>query len=278
MRTKLIFLSMLLASCGSVPLLTPYKMDIRQGNLVTADMRDKLKPGMSRQQVRYVLGTPMISDAFHGNRWDYVYRFEQDGKLVDKQRLTIYFEGDKLARIEDELKPDDAAPVVVAPEVAAVPETTPAPEIVETIAAPPVTAAPMVEMPAAAMTVAEASQPQSVTAASPSADVWRTVQDWAAAWSARDVPKYLAFYAPGFKPDGMSREDWEKQRAERISKAKVTKVELSDLKVIALDDSHATASFTQSYRSDRYRDITRKSMQLEKIGDAWLIVSEQKTK
>ena len=72
-------------------MLTPYKMDIHQGNFVTADMRGKLKLGMSRQQVRYVLGTPLVNDAFHGNRWDYVYRFEQGGKVVDKQELTLYF-------------------------------------------------------------------------------------------------------------------------------------------------------------------------------------------
>lgn len=104
MRIKLIFLSMLLASCSSVTLLTPYKMDINQGNFVTADMREKLKLGMSRQQVRYVLGTPMISDAFHGDRWDYAYRLEQGRKLVDQQDLAIYFEGDKLVRIDDDPK------------------------------------------------------------------------------------------------------------------------------------------------------------------------------
>jgi len=101
MRFKIILLSLLLASCGSVSLLTPYKMDIRQGNYVTAEMRDKIKPGMSRAQVRYVLGTPMISDVFHANRWDYVYRLEQHYELVEQQRLTLYFEGDNLVRIDD---------------------------------------------------------------------------------------------------------------------------------------------------------------------------------
>ena len=101
MRFKIILLSLLLASCGSVSLLAPYKMDIRQGNFVTAEMRDKIKPGMSRTQVRYVLGTPMISDVFHANRWDYVYRLEHRHELVEQQRLTLYFEGDNLARIDD---------------------------------------------------------------------------------------------------------------------------------------------------------------------------------
>lgn len=103
MRIKLIFLSLLLASCSglSVPLLTPYKMDIRQGNYLTAEMRSQIKPGMTKQQVKYVLGTPMINDVFHGNRWDYVYRLARQGEVVETQNLTLYFEGDNLARIVD---------------------------------------------------------------------------------------------------------------------------------------------------------------------------------
>ena len=103
MRIKLILLSMLLASCSylSSPVLSPYKMDIRQGNYITPEMREKLKLGMSKQQVRYVLGTPMVSDVFDGNRWDYVYLLEPRGELVEKQRLTLYFEGDNLVRIDD---------------------------------------------------------------------------------------------------------------------------------------------------------------------------------
>lgn len=103
MRYSLIFISLLLASCGSfsVPKPEVYKMDIRQGNYVTAEMRDKLKVGMTRAQVRYVLGTPMISDAFHANRWDYAYRLEHRREVVEQQRLTVYFEGDSLVRIDD---------------------------------------------------------------------------------------------------------------------------------------------------------------------------------
>ncbi|MFZ5524036.1 MAG: outer membrane protein assembly factor BamE [Pseudomonadota bacterium] len=111
MHIKIILLSLALF----VPVLsacTSYKMDIRQGNYVTAEMRDKLKPGMSRQQVRYVLGTPMISDAFHGNRWDYVYLLEQRGKLVEERRLTLHFDGDSLARIDDASKSAEAVPAI----------------------------------------------------------------------------------------------------------------------------------------------------------------------
>jgi len=113
MRTKLILLALLLASCNSVPFLTPYKMEIRQGNFVTPEMREKLKLGMSKQQVRYVMGTPMVNDIFHGNRWDYLYRLERGKKVVESQNLTLYFEGDNLARIDDFGQPAETVPAKV---------------------------------------------------------------------------------------------------------------------------------------------------------------------
>lgn len=118
MRFKIILLTLLLAACDSISLpdsasvLTPYKMDIRQGNFVTAEMREKIKLGMSKSQVKYVLGTPMVNDVFHANRWDYVYRLEQRAKLVDQQRLTLYFENDNLIKIDDAdltVKPEPVA-------------------------------------------------------------------------------------------------------------------------------------------------------------------------
>lgn len=122
MRATLILFFLLQIACtGCVGPFSVYKMDIRQGNLVSAEMREKLKLGMSRQQVQYVLGTPMISDAFHANRWDYVFLLEQSGKLTEQQRLTIYFEGDKLVRIDDGAMPVKMKPEIVVPETPATP-------------------------------------------------------------------------------------------------------------------------------------------------------------
>ena len=108
MRITLILVAVLLASCSGIsklPSFTPHKIEINQGNLVTPDMRGKLKLGMTRSQVRALLGTPLITDAFHANRWDYAYRLEQNNKLVDQQRMTLYFEGENLTRIEDSNMP-----------------------------------------------------------------------------------------------------------------------------------------------------------------------------
>lgn len=88
----------LLGGCSSF---SPYTMEIRQGNYVTPEMRSKIKVGMSRQQVISVLGSPLISDVFHANRWDYVYRYAEKGKLVEQQRYTLFFEGEFVKRIDD---------------------------------------------------------------------------------------------------------------------------------------------------------------------------------
>jgi outer membrane protein assembly factor BamE len=100
MRIQLLLVSALLASC-SLPTFTPFKVEIRQGNLVTPDMRAKIKLGMTQAQVKAALGAPLINDPYHANRWDYVYRFDTNGEMKDNQRLTLYFAKDVLKRIDD---------------------------------------------------------------------------------------------------------------------------------------------------------------------------------
>jgi len=83
-----------------------YKLDVNQGNYITQDQVDRLKVGLSRQQVKVILGTPLLADPFHAERWDYVYAFERQGKLLEERRLAVYFVDDKLARWEgDEMPP-----------------------------------------------------------------------------------------------------------------------------------------------------------------------------
>ena len=114
MRISILFVSLLLASCS---LIVPHKLEIRQGNLITSEMLAKVKVGMTQLQVKAALGTPLVSDPFHANRWDYVYRFSQEGKLMEEKRLTLYFENDSLKRIDDATpsavpaKTDNAVPV-----------------------------------------------------------------------------------------------------------------------------------------------------------------------
>ncbi|WP_199052096.1 outer membrane protein assembly factor BamE [Aquitalea sp. ASV15] len=112
MRALIIAAVIALSGCTSMnPInwITPHKMEIQQGNYVTEDAVAKLKPGMTRSQVRFLLGTPLLTDAFHNNRWDYPYQDTKQGKLVDKTLLTVFFEGDTMVRVEGTAQPAERA-------------------------------------------------------------------------------------------------------------------------------------------------------------------------
>lgn len=112
-----------LSGCGSwVP--EVYRIDVNQGNVVTQDMVNQLKIGMTPSQVRYVMGTPLLVDVFHDHRWDYVYRQRQGFEKATQKRMSLFFEKDKLARIEgdftpqptDDIKGDKVSKSVVVPK------------------------------------------------------------------------------------------------------------------------------------------------------------------
>lgn len=86
-----------------------YKPDIQQGNVVEQEMVDQLQPGMSKSQVTYVLGTPMLRDPFHPARWDYLYQQKKGREDRVTQRVSVWFEDDRLARIEGDLYPHPQA-------------------------------------------------------------------------------------------------------------------------------------------------------------------------
>ena len=79
-----------------------YRMDIQQGNLLDAEQVDQVEVGMTRSQVRYLLGTPMVIDSFDRDRWDYIYSYQRGhSRQIEKRHLVIWFDGDKVTRIEE---------------------------------------------------------------------------------------------------------------------------------------------------------------------------------
>lgn len=79
-----------------------YRQDIQQGNLLDREQVDQVEVGMTRSQVRFLLGTPMVIDSFDSNRWDYIYSLQRGhSRKVRKRHLVVWFEGDKVARIEE---------------------------------------------------------------------------------------------------------------------------------------------------------------------------------
>jgi outer membrane protein assembly factor BamE len=86
-----------------------YKLDINQGNYLSQDLIDKLRVGQTKQQVKTILGTPLVTSVFHADRWDYLYEFERQGRVVEHRKFTAYFVDDKLARWEGDEMPQSVA-------------------------------------------------------------------------------------------------------------------------------------------------------------------------
>ncbi len=141
MRKPLIFLlsiaSLQIAGCSSskeqdnapnesflerIPIV--HRQDIQQGNIVTQEMNNRLQPGMSKSQDRFVMGTPMLVDAFHQNRWDYPYEMTRGWGETERKRLTLIFEADQLVRMEGDYhpQPEGEAEVVDKETVVSVPD------------------------------------------------------------------------------------------------------------------------------------------------------------
>lgn len=88
--------------------ITPYRINIVQGNFVSREAASQLREGMTRDQVRFLLGTPLLTDVFHANRWDYVFSFRRGSTpVVQQRRFTVFFDGDKLARFGGDELPSE---------------------------------------------------------------------------------------------------------------------------------------------------------------------------
>ncbi len=97
----------LLAGCSFDSLtekVNPYRIDVRQGNYVDQEMIAQLKRGMTRDQVRFVLGSPLVVDLFRADRWDYVYRFKPGRGEAEQRLISVYFVGDSLDHVEGDVQ------------------------------------------------------------------------------------------------------------------------------------------------------------------------------
>jgi len=107
MRKHLVLITCLgLAACSNgirIPFV--YRLDIHQGNIFSQEMVDQLKPGMTKRQVAFIMGTPLLEDTFHNGRWDYVYSNEPGGEDRVTKRFTAFFENDELVSVEGDLRP-----------------------------------------------------------------------------------------------------------------------------------------------------------------------------
>jgi len=97
------YLTPLLAICVlSLSACTIHRLDVQQGNIIKEEALEQLKVGISKRQVRFIVGTPLIQDPFHPNRWDYVFTKQpgDERKIVEYKHMSVFFEDDKLIKIE----------------------------------------------------------------------------------------------------------------------------------------------------------------------------------
>ncbi|MFT5693269.1 MAG: outer membrane protein assembly factor BamE [Oceanicoccus sp.] len=108
MYKNLVILSIFfLSACSSLEFPGVYKINVEQGNVVTQEMVDQLKPGMSRDQVEYIMGSALIHDTFSENRWDYVYTSQRGDGEKHQKRISIFFENDKLQSFTGDFVPTE---------------------------------------------------------------------------------------------------------------------------------------------------------------------------
>ena len=172
------------------------------------------------------------------------------------------------------------APAKPAVAVAATPakpaQAAPTPPKVETAPAPAAEAVVAVaSTPVPKYEPAPIPKPAPAPAADASADIIQATQDWAAAWSAKNVKRYLGFYAPEFKtPNGESRKAWEAVRHSRVSKPKSIRVKIDNAKVEVVDASHARISFRQHYNASHFKSVNNKTLHWVKTSAGWQIAEE----
>jgi outer membrane protein assembly factor BamE len=103
-RVLALALAISVAACSYLPNLSPHRMEIQQGNFISQEMLSQLKPGMTKDQVRFILGTPLVTDVFHADRWDYVFsRRRANTQAVEQRHIAVHFEDGKLKRVDGDV-------------------------------------------------------------------------------------------------------------------------------------------------------------------------------
>lgn len=105
------FTLIVLSGCSYIKFPGVYTLDIQQGNIVTQEMVNQLKPGMTKRQVRFVLGTPLIADTFEQDRWDYYYSLRDAKGKTSKEKMTVFYKEGKLVKFTGDFRSEAEPPV-----------------------------------------------------------------------------------------------------------------------------------------------------------------------
>lgn len=260
-------LAMLLALSASGCSLLPeaHRIDISQGNIISQEAIDQLKPGMSEAQVKFLMGSPALQDIFHPERWDYIYYESQQGEAVVNKKLSLMFSDGLLSKASSE-DYEVAHLQVAAPPVSVAESPAPAPAV-EVFAEPE----------AVQVVVTPEPEPEldTVPELTPQQAVEQHIQAWARAWSEQEAAAYIDSYQADYHPHHLSHAAWKKQRHQRLALPEFIHITLSDITVGLNGDNRATATFQQDYQSNTYQDSVLKELQLERTDTQWKITAEK---
>ena len=151
-----------ISKVNPVSWITPYRVDVIQGNFISKEQVDALKAGMPRAQVKDVLGTPLVSSVFHADRWDYVFTLRRQGIASQVFKYTVFFKGDQLERFEGDVMPSEAefiASLINTRKLGKVPVLEATEEQLKAAEKPSANAASVAKPNAAFMTTADPAQP-----------------------------------------------------------------------------------------------------------------------
>ena len=107
-RAAILVSALLLSACNNFEFPWVYRLPIDQGNVVKQEMIDQLQPGMSKEQVQFIMGTPMIASTFREDRWDYLFSLQRGDEMLKQYRLSVFFKEDQLVNYTGNFKPSAA--------------------------------------------------------------------------------------------------------------------------------------------------------------------------
>lgn len=108
---SLALVAVVMSGCANLQFPWVYRIVVQQGNIIEQKKVDQLELGMSKRQVQYIMGTPLVNDTFHDDRWDYIYQLQRGDELLRERRFTVYFENDQLVSYEGDYQPRSDEPV-----------------------------------------------------------------------------------------------------------------------------------------------------------------------
>src|SRR5512132_4232898 len=132
-RAAAVTLALALTGCATMDQYLPtwrsfgvYQIDVNQGNYLSQDMVDKLKVGMTQAQVKQLLGTPLLTSPFRPDRWDYIYEYTRQGKVVEHRNFTVWFDDSKVTRWDGDAMPESVVELNRSASAKALPTQVPA--------------------------------------------------------------------------------------------------------------------------------------------------------